>query len=334
MPSPINSGDIDSGPINSGLITSDISAAASTLANGHLCAMPTETVYGLAADADNVAAINRVYEAKGRPADHPLIVHVADFADTKLWISELPAWAEKLALNFWPGPLTLVGHRTDRVLDQVTGGQETVAIRVPAHPVAHKLLSELKELGVNGIVAPSANKFGHVSPTTGSHVAKDLGDYLSAHNDLILEGEASSVGLESTIVLVTEAQPVILRPGAITKSDIESVTGLSVAESKSGAPKVSGSLDSHYAPKAKVILLDSAHVPNETNAGFIGMADFEVPENLTVLLAASDVTEYAAKLYQALRLGDEKELTTIYAQLPSGDGLAVAVRDRLTRAAH
>ncbi len=329
MPSPINSDSISSDPF-----TSDISAAAKALANGKLCAIPTETVYGLAADAENLSAISRIYEAKGRPADHPLIVHVADFADTKLWITDLPAWAEKLALNFWPGPLTLVGHRTERVLDQVTGGQETVAVRVPAHPVAQKLLVELKRLGVNGLVAPSANKFGHVSPTTSNHVAADLGDYLSANNDLILEGEASSVGLESTIVLATEAHPIILRPGAITKSDIESVTGLAVAESKADAPKVSGSLDSHYAPKAKVILINSDDLPTADNAGFIGLANTEVPKNLTVLLAASDVTEYAAKLYQALRLGDEKGMTTIYAQLPTGDGLAVAVRDRLTRAAH
>ena len=322
------------GPMNSGPITTDISAAAKALADGKLCAMPTETVYGLAADADNPAAINRVYEAKGRPADHPLIVHVADFADAKLWITELPEWAEKLALNFWPGPLTLVGYRTERVLDQVTGGQDTVAVRVPAHPVAQKLLTELKTIGVAGLVAPSANKFGHVSPTTSQHVAADLGDYLTEHGDVILAGESSSVGLESTIVLVTGSQPVILRPGAITKSDIESVTGLKVAESKTDTPKVSGSLDSHYAPKAKVILLNSVQVPDEANAGFIGLAETEVPKNLTVLLAATDVNDYATNLYQALRLGDQKGLATIYAQLPAGDGIAVAIRDRLTRAAH
>lgn len=322
------------GAVKSNAVTADISAAAKALAGGKLCAIPTETVYGLAADASNAAAINRVYEAKGRPADHPLIVHVATFEDAKLWLTDLPDWAEKLALNFWPGPLTLVGKRTERVLDQVTGGQETVAVRVPAHQVAQNLLTELKSLGVLGLVAPSANKFGHVSPTTSEHVAADLGAYLQTHGDLILEGDSSAVGLESTIVLVTEPHPVILRPGAITKSDIESVTGLMVTESKPDAPKVSGSLDSHYAPVANVILLDSAQVPQTENAGFIGLAETEVPKNLTVLLAANDVTEYAAKLYQALRLGDQKGLTTIYAQLPSGDGIALAIRDRLTRAAH
>jgi L-threonylcarbamoyladenylate synthase len=316
------------------LVTTDISKAANKLADGHLCAIPTETVYGLAADANNLAAITQVFEAKGRPSDHPLIVHVANFADVKNWLIEIPEWAEKLAQNFWPGPLTLVGKRAPHVLDAVTGGQDTVAIRVPAHPVAHQLLEELKTQGVTGLVAPSANKFGHVSPTTSAHVETDLGEYLADHQDLILDGGSSEVGLESTIVLITGQSPVILRPGAITQSDIEKVTGLNVITSSENKPRVSGSLDSHYAPKAKVVLVQPDQIPNETNAGFIGLADLTVPNKLMVLLAAKNLEEYAANLYQALRAGDLAGLTTIYAVLPTGEGLATAITDRLTRAAH
>lgn len=316
------------------LITTEVTRAAKSLAAGHLCAIPTETVYGLAADATNVAAINRVYVAKGRPTDHPLIVHVVDFAEAKNWFAQLPTWAENLATKFWPGPMTLVGFKAANVLSEVTGGQDTVAVRVPAHPVAQELLVELKTLGVHGLVAPSANKFGHVSPTSAQHVNKDLGEYLTAHQDLILDGQQSEVGLESTIILVTESNPVILRPGAITKADIELATGLSVNEVSPTAPKVSGSLAAHYSPAAKVVLLTSTEIPTDPNGGFIGLANLKVAKELTTLLVAKDLVEYATNLYQALRLGDEKGLATIYVQVPEGDGLAVAIRDRLTRAAN
>jgi len=315
-------------------ITTDVNRAAKALADGQLCAIPTETVYGLAADATNREAIVRVFTAKGRPTDHPLIVNVASFTDAKSWFIELPKWAENLATKFWPGPLTLVGYKTDQVLPEVTGGQDTVAVRVPAHPIAQQLLVELKKLGVNGLVAPSANKFGHVSPTSAQHVLADLGDYFSSNNDLILDGESSEVGIESTIVLTTETNPVILRPGAITKADIESVTGLTVIDANEKAPQVSGSLESHYSPRAKVILIDQAEFENEPSGGFIGFVDFKVPSSLTVLLAANNLEEYAANLYQALRHGDDFGLAIIYAQLPTGDGLAVAICDRLTRAAN
>lgn len=316
------------------LVTTDLLKAAQVLASGHVCAIPTETVYGLAADANNLTAINRVFEAKGRPSDHPLIVHVASFADANNWLVDLPDWAQKLATNFWPGPLTLVGKRASHVLDAVTGGQDTVAVRVPAHLVARELLELLKEHGVNGLVAPSANKFGHVSPTSSAHVEADLGDYLLENEDLILEGGSSHVGLESTIVLVTGDSPVVLRPGAITQSDIENATGLKVISNLENKPRVSGSLDSHYAPKAKVILVSQDQIPNEDNAGFIGLTQNDLPGNLTVLLAAKNLEDYAANLYQALRAGDLAGLAKIYAVLPTGDGLAEAICDRLTRAAH
>jgi L-threonylcarbamoyladenylate synthase len=315
-------------------ITTDVLTAAKAIAAGQLCAIPTETVYGLAADATNPDAIARVFAAKGRPTDHPLIVHVENLEAANQWFSKLPQWATKLATEIWPGPLTIVAKRTALALDVVTGGQDTVAVRVPSHPVAAKLLKQLSEIGIAGVVAPSANRFGHVSPTSAAHVDKDLGEYLLANQDLILDGGISEVGLESTIVLATEDNPVILRPGAITQFDIEKITGLPVSISSENTPRVSGSLDSHYAPSAKVVLVKANEIPNDLTAGYIGLGGVEIPSNLTVLLAAENIEDYAANLYRALRAGDQANLSTIYAVLPDGDDLAIAVRDRLTRAAH
>jgi L-threonylcarbamoyladenylate synthase len=315
-------------------ITTDVLSAAKALATGQLCAIPTETVYGLAADATNPDAIARVFAAKGRPTDHPLIVHVENLEAASRWFSALPEWATKLATEIWPGPLTIVAKRTELAIDVVTGGQDTVAVRVPSHPMAQQLLTKLSELGIAGVVAPSANRFGHVSPTSAEHVAKDLGEYLLANHDLILDGGVSEVGLESTIVLATGANPVILRPGAITKFDIEKITGLPVSTTMENSPRVSGSLDSHYAPTAKVVLVKANEIPNDLTAGYIGFGGIEIPSDVKVLLAAKNIEDYAANLYQALRAGDQANLSTIYAVLPDGDDLAIAVRDRLTRAAH
>jgi L-threonylcarbamoyladenylate synthase len=315
-------------------ITTDVLTAAKALAAGQLCAIPTETVYGLAADATNPDAIARVFAAKGRPTNHPLIVHVENLEAANQWFSQLPIWATKLATEIWPGPLTIVAKRTELAIDVVTGGQDTVAVRVPSHPMAQQLLTKLSELGIAGVVAPSANRFGHVSPTSAEHVAKDLGEYLLANHDLILDGGVSEVGLESTIVLATGANPVILRPGAITKFDIEKITGLPVSTTMENSPRVSGSLDSHYAPTAKVVLVKANEIPNDLTAGYIGFGGIEIPSDVKVLLAAKNIEDYAANLYQALRAGDQANLSTIYAVLPDGDDLAIAVRDRLTRAAH
>jgi L-threonylcarbamoyladenylate synthase len=315
-------------------ITSDVLTAAKTIAAGQLCAIPTETVYGLAADATNPDAIARVFAAKGRPTNHPLIVHVENLEAANQWFSQLPIWATKLATEIWPGPLTIVAKRTELAIDVVTGGQDTVAVRVPSHPMAQQLLTKLSELGIAGVVAPSANRFGHVSPTSAEHVAKDLGEYLLANHDLILDGGVSEVGLESTMVLATGANPVILRPGAITKFDIEKITGLPVSTTMENSPRVSGSLDSHYAPTAKVVLVKANEIPNDLTAGYIGFGGIEIPSDVKVLLAAKNIEDYAANLYQALRAGDQANLSTIYAVLPDGDDLAIAVRDRLTRAAH
>jgi L-threonylcarbamoyladenylate synthase len=316
------------------IVTNDIAQAVSAIASGKLCAIPTETVYGLAANALDESAVARVFAAKERPADHPLIVHVATAADVMQWITELPQWAVELTKAVWPGPLTIVGPRTSLATDSVTGGQDTVAVRVPSHPIAHELLQQLKAQGVKGLVAPSANRFGHVSPTSAAHVLADLGEYLSANGDLILDGGDCEVGVESTIVLATGSQPVILRPGAITAADIERITGVTVSSETTGAPRVSGALDSHYSPTAQVILFpEDSKSELGSNAGFLALADIPTPSGLTRLGSPVTIEDYAHELYSALRAGDDQNLETIYVVPPVGDGLAQAINDRLQRAA-
>lgn len=315
------------------MITNDIAQAVTALASGKLCAIPTETVYGLAANALDENAVARVFEAKERPADHPLIVHVATTEDVNEWIAELPQWAIELLGAVWPGPLTIVGTRTALASDAVTGNQDTVAVRVPSHPIAHELLSLLKNQGVKGVVAPSANRFGHVSPTSAAHVSADLGDYLSSHGDLILDGGDCKVGVESTIVLATGSQPVILRPGAITAADIERITGVEVLEHANDAPRVSGALDSHYSPNAQVILItDISGVEFSSNSGFLALAEVSTPTGLVRLATPATIEDFAHELYSSLRAGDDLKLRTIYVVPPTGDGLARAINDRLNRA--
>lgn len=316
------------------IIINDISQAVDALTSGKLCAIPTETVYGLAANALDESAVSRVFIAKDRPQDHPLIVHVATTEDVNDWIVELPKWAHELTKAVWPGPLTIVGHRTGLASDLVTGNQDTVAVRVPSHPVAQDLLRELKAKGVKGLVAPSANRFGHVSPTSASHVFADLGDYLASNGDLILDGGNCSVGLESTIVLTTGPLPVILRPGALTSSDIEQITGLNVLQEASDVPRVSGALDSHYSPRAQVILIadTSAIVPGSAT-GFLALAEVASPAGVTRLGSPATIEDFAHDLYGCLRAGDDMELAKIYVVPPVGQGLAQAINDRLNRAA-
>ena len=316
------------------MITNDIAQAVAALASGKLCAIPTETVYGLAANALDESAVLRVFTAKDRPADHPLIVHVATAQDANEWIAELPQWAIDLTAAVWPGPLTIVGTRTALASDLVTGGQGTVAVRVPSHPVAQELLGKLKMQGVQGLVAPSANRFGHVSPTNASHVLADLGEYLSTNDDLILDGGDCQVGLESTIVLATGPEPVILRPGAITLADIERITGVAVATTSTDAPRVSGSLDSHYSPLAKVVLIDAeSTIEFGSAAGFLALAQVPTPTGLLRLGSPATIDDFAHELYGCLRAGDDLNLETIYVVQPVGQGLAQAINDRLQRAA-
>jgi L-threonylcarbamoyladenylate synthase len=293
-------------------------------------AFPTETVYGLGADASNAPAVARIYSVKGRPADHPLIVHVASMDGLGDWARGVPSYAISLARDFWPGPMTLVVPRSELAGDFVTGGQDTVGVRVPAHPVALGLLEAFVRAGGKGVAAPSANRFGNVSPTSAQAVAAELGDYL-ADGDQILDGGACDVGVESTIIDCTADAPKILRPGAITVEMIEQSTGLKVVGNvDEPVIRVSGSLDSHYAPAATVVLDQSP----AAGQGFIAMADVVATDGVVRLASPRTHEEFAQVLYAALRAADEQGLATVVVQQPVGDGIAIAIRDRLKRAAH
>ena len=302
-----------------------IHSAAQALGAGHLIAFPTETVYGLGADATNPDAVKRIYEVKGRPEDHPLIVHIASLDQMDQWAIDIPEFAIKLARDFWPGPMTLVLRRSAKAKDFITAGQETVALRVPAHPIALALLKEFNE----GIAAPSANRFGSVSPTTAEAVEEELGKYLSPE-DLILDGGQCLVGVESTIIDCTKATPFILRPGAVSAAMIEESTGLIALASNDKNIRVSGSLDSHYSPKAKVVL-DAIAEPGD---GLIAPDQIPTPDGVIRLASPSSIEGYARDLYAALRLADTKNLDVVVVLQPGGDGLAEAIRDRLARSAY
>jgi L-threonylcarbamoyladenylate synthase len=304
--------------------------AAANLLVGNLVAFPTETVYGLGADACNADAVARIYAVKGRPADHPLIVHVASMEGLGDWADDVPGYAISLARDFWPGPMTLIMKRSELAGDFVTGGQDTVGVRVPDHPVALGLLEAFVRAGGRGVAAPSANRFGNVSPTTAQAVADELSEYL-AEADQILDGGPCKVGVESTIIDCTGDVPRILRPGAVTVAMIEGSTGLSAVGAVDSVDiRVSGSLDSHYAPVATVVL-DQTPVAGQ---GFIAMADVATPDGVVRLAAPKSDDEFARVLYAALRAADEQGLKTVVVEQPAGDAIAIAIRDRLKRAAH
>jgi L-threonylcarbamoyladenylate synthase len=303
-----------------------IDDAALALQRGQLVAFPTETVYGLGADAANPTAVARIYEAKQRPTNHPLIIHVSSVDQMDYWAIDIPEYARLLAKAFWPGPMTLILQRSDAAKDFVTGGQPSVGLRVPNHPVALELLRKFESLGGKGIAAPSANLFGRVSPTTADAVSAELSSRLS-DKDMVLEGGSSAVGIESTIIDCTKAAPSILRPGAITEEMISDVTNISLIQRDSDI-RVSGALDSHYAPRAKVFL----NVEPKPGQGLIALASEPTPVGVFRLCSPEDVNEYAQQLYSALRLADEKEISEVVAITPSGDGIAIAIRDRLSKA--
>lgn len=306
----------------------DILGAANALAAGHLVAFPTETVFGLGADAFDPAAVARIFAAKGRPSDHPLIVHVSGAERLTELAAEVPPMAHDLARAFWPGPMTLILRRANAVPLEVTGGQQTVGVRVPSHPVALELLRAFEQLGGRGVAAPSANRFGRVSPTTAAAVRAELGAVLDA-GDVILDGQQSDVGIESTIIDCTGVDPVILRPGAVTAAMVEAVTGRAVGQPTAGI-RVSGSLPAHYAPEATVV------VDGEPQAGdgFIALHDHPTPPGVTRLAAPTTVEQYAHDLYAALRAADESGIRRVVVLAPAGPGIAAAIRDRLQRASH
>jgi L-threonylcarbamoyladenylate synthase len=321
------------------MVTSDVSRAAAALAAGGLVGLPTETVYRLAADATDVRAVARIYAVKGRPADHPLIVHVAGAAQLDRWAADVPGYARRLAEALWPGPLTLVLPRTPRVGDHVTGGQPTVGLRAPAHPVAQELLAALGDGG--GLAAPSANRFGRVSPTTAEHVIAELGDLLNPDRDVVLDGGPSQVGVESAILDCTGPAPVVLRPGAVDAGTVQHVGGVPVA-ARPSAVRAPGTLAAHYAPRARVVLLDDATTADVASRaerladGLLATTDVGTPPGVVRLSAPTDAEEYARVLYAALREADALGLRRVLAVPPAGDGdgIGAAVRDRLARAAH
>ncbi|WP_338767393.1 L-threonylcarbamoyladenylate synthase [Massilia sp. METH4] len=312
--------------------------AAARLEAGELVAFPTETVYGLGADAENPAAVAAIYAAKGRPQDHPVIVHVAPGADLDYWAADVPEEARKLAQAFWPGPLTMIVRRNAHIPDAVSGGQDTVGIRCPSHPVAMALLGAFKG-GKGGVAAPSANKFGNVSPTTAQHVRDEFGDGTLT----VLDGGSSQVGIESTIVDLSRLDthgPVLLRPGHIGAAEIAAVIGSMPAAPDAAAPRASGTLESHYAPKAPVALADTARLPGllTTLAGrgrrvaVIRYSPMLVQASAQELLP-NDPAGYAFGLYAALRTMDRADVELILVETPPQDDAWLGINDRLRRAA-
>lgn len=306
-----------------------IMQSAQALIDGHLVAFPTETVYGLGADAASVSAVSRVFKVKGRPKDHPLIVHISSKNQMEHWVSEIPDYALELAKTFWPGPMTLILPRSPFAKDFITGSQNSIGLRIPSHPLALKLLSKFESLGGKGVAAPSANRFGAVSPTTVDAVIQELGEYLD-ESDLILDGGQSLVGVESSIIDCTKVIPCILRPGSITSEMIKDLINLEVSQIRNDRNlRTSGMHLSHYAPNAKVVF-DEKIQPGD---GLIALEIVPTPARVNRLASPSSVEEFARDLYQALRMADSLGLERISIILPKGGGLAIAIRDRVERAA-
>jgi L-threonylcarbamoyladenylate synthase len=309
-------------------MTKVISNAVEVLRRGGLVAFPTETVYGLGADASSAKALARLYAVKRRPADHPVIVHFASASEAFQWSREVPTAARLLAEKFWPGPLTLILKRAAKAKDFVTGGQDSIGLRVPSHPVAHELLKEFGE----GVAAPSANRFGLVSPTTAAHVREDLG----AEVDMVLEGGPSEVGIESTIVDLSGGTPVLLRPGRISRQELENALNVKVEDKGSAAPRHSGGLERHYAPRTPARLVPSYDLDKEIARlkDRVAVLAFSRPDERVDywLRMPRDARGYAQRLYGALRELDTAGCDEILVEAPPEAPEWAAVRDRLERA--
>jgi L-threonylcarbamoyladenylate synthase len=314
--------------------------AAQRLERGELVAFPTETVYGLGADAENPRAVSHIYEAKGRPSNHPVIVHLAPEAELSHWVAAIPDDARKLIAAFWPGPMTLILKRAANIPATVSGGQDTIGIRCPSHPVAQALLRTFKE-GKGGIAAPSANKFGHVSPTTAQHVRDEFGNDRNGLLNCILEGGQSEVGIESTIVDLSRGHAVLLRPGHISAERIAQVLGSMPALPDAEAPRASGTLESHYAPRTPVALVDGGELSEvlrklrarNHRVALMHQHASDMPLAARIAMPA-DAAAYAHDLYAALRTLDEAQADLIVVQAPPADADWQGVNDRLRRAAH
>ena len=291
-----------------------VSRAVSVLDAGGLVGLPTETVYGLAARADLDAAVASIFRAKGRPTGHPLIVHICDISELDRYAINVPTAAVTLAQHCWPGPLTLLLHKSHAVSHLVTGGRETVAIRVPANEIAREIIKQCE----HAVAAPSANLFGHVSPTTAQHVQHDLGDNV----DLIIDDGDCTIGVESTIVDFTTQSPQLLRPGGFPIEDLESIIGEQILM-PTGESRASGMLASHYAPHCKVVLVDSFDEAKTTLSTLV---------NARILDHWANSPLYAASLYTQMRQADSDGVSAIIAVLPNKSGLGMAIRDRLSKA--
>jgi L-threonylcarbamoyladenylate synthase len=315
-----------------------IQAAARRLADGELLGLPTETVYGLAARADQDAAVAKIFAAKGRPSDHPLIVHVLDAAGAEPFADHLPATARRLMDAFWPGPLTVIVPRREGVATAAAGGQATIALRSPAHPVARAVLAAARALGVAGVAAPSANRFGRVSPTRARHVVEEFGPGL-----MVLDGGACEVGIESSIVDCSRERPALLRPGLLSRARIEAVLGEALAEPDAAAPKASGTLAAHYAPTARVRLLDADGLAlrlatGAASGGLEGVAVYsraQPPAGSAWKWQAlpADPAVAAHELFAVLRALDAAGAREIWVEAPPREPAWDGVRDRLSRAA-
>ena len=316
--------------IVSGNPTANLKAIASALVSGNLVVFPTETVYGLGADALNYDAVYKIYKAKARPISHPLIVHISSIDLLEKWTRCVTQPAMKLAEFFWPGPLTLILPRSKIAKNFITGNQDTVAIRVPAHPIAQKLLREFELQGGLGVAAPSANRFGKVSPTTAGAAKKELSFFLS-ETDIILDGGRCKIGIESTIIDCLGKTPKILRPGAITSQMITNRIGIKLEIiddlNKINSVRVSGQFDSHYSPRAKVFL---SGIP-EKGDGFLALAHFKTPKGLIRLANPDNNQEFARDLYEALRLADNIGLEKVFIVPAIGSGISIAINDRLKK---
>jgi len=305
-----------------------LARAAQLLCAGELVAFPTETVYGLGADARNERAVRAIFATKGRPADHPVIVHVKDAADAASWAGAMPRGARVLADAFWPGPLTIIVPRAADVLGVVTGGQDSVGLRVPSHPVAQALLHAFAAQGGRGIAAPSANRFGRISPTTAQHVRDDLGDDVA----MIVDGGACDVGIESTIVAFAGGDAVLLRPGGIPEADLARALGAPLRAPRAGAPRASGTLASHYAPRTPSRLAAAHALPEDPDAAVLSRTvGVRGPRWIS---AASDVSAYTHDLYAHLRALDAMGAAEIVIEDVPATAAWSAVRDRLVRATH
>ena len=302
--------------------------SAEKLKAGDLIAFPTETVYGIGADAENKDAVARMYQVKNRPANHPVIVHIAELNDVDYWAKDVPEYAINLMRDFWPGPMTLLLKRREVAGDFLTGAQEIVGLRIPANSLALGLLNEFKAVGGMGIAAPSANRYGAVSPTTAEAVSQELSEYLLL-GDQILDGGPCLVGVESTIIDCSSDNPRILRPGAISAEMIEESTGIILAEVSETKIRTSGSDKQHYAPRARVIIGGEI----QSGEGLIAMSEIATPEGVIRLAEPKSIEEYARVLYSALRMSDSQNLEKVRVIPPNGEGLAVAIRDRINRAA-